>query len=175
MIRFLTAIALPIATLAGCVTPDGSPAGRTAQGTLRDASGVIKGTAALVRTGETLSLAVAVQGLPPGERGIHLHTTGRCDAPDFATAGGHLNPAQHQHGTLNPAGHHLGDLPNIRISASGVGPLTVPLAGSASAIEASLFDADGTAVVIHAGPDDYRTDPSGNSGGRIACAVLRKV
>ncbi len=91
-----------------------------------------------------------------------------------ASAGGHLNPHGKQHGMENPQGSHLGDLPNLSIGADGKGSFSVPLNGSPAEIEALLFDADGTALVVHAKPDDYRTDPSGNSGPRIACGVLTR-
>ena len=111
------------------------------------------------------NLRIAVQGLPPGEHGLHLHAVGRCDRPGFQSAGGHWNPEARQHGHLNPQGPHLGDLPNLTVSANGHGAINFAIAGL-------IGDADGTALVIHAGPDDYKTDPSGNSGDRIACAVL---
>jgi len=115
-----------------------------------------------------------VQGLPPGEHGIHLHAVGKCDPPDFATAGGHFNPAGKQHGLRNPAGSHAGDLPNLEVAADGRGGLNhvnrqVTLAPGPR----SLLGPDGTALVIHANPDDAVTDPSGNSGGRIACGIIR--
>jgi len=111
-------------------------------------------------------LRIAVQGLSPGDHGLHLHAVGRCDGPAFQSAGPHWNPASKQHGHLNPLGAHLGDLPNLTVSANGRGAINFLVAGS-------LTDADGTSLVIHAKPDDYRTDPSGNSGDRIACAVIR--
>jgi Cu-Zn family superoxide dismutase len=101
--------------------------------------------------------------------GIHLHAIGRCEGPDFKSAGGHWNPAGHQHGRDNPMGAHLGDLPNFDVAGQTVASLTLPVGGITAA---DLADADGTALVIHADPDDYKTDPSGNSGARIACAVL---
>ena len=113
-------------------------------------------------------------GLSPGAHGVHLHTTGSCTAPDFASAGAHLNPGGHQHGTSNPAGPHLGDLPNITVGSAGTGTVSATLSGTREDVLARLFDADGTAVVVHANADDYRTDPSGNSGGRIACGVLTR-
>jgi Cu-Zn family superoxide dismutase len=111
------------------------------------------------------ALIVQAVGLAPGIHGLHLHEKGLCEGPDFASAGGHWNPAARKHGRDNPAGAHLGDLPNLAIDASGKGraSLTLP-PGSA--------DADGTSLVVHAQADDYRTDPSGNSGNRIACAVI---
>jgi Cu-Zn family superoxide dismutase len=114
---------------------------------------------------------VAAEGLPPGTHGIHVHTTGRCEAPAFASAGPHWNPTARQHGRKNPEGAHHGDLPNISIGADGRGTLQFTLA---DAEFAQLFDADGAALVVHAAADDERTDPSGNSGGRIACGVISR-
>jgi Cu-Zn family superoxide dismutase len=110
-------------------------------------------------------LRIAVQDLTPGEHGLHLHAVGRCDGPDFKSAGAHWNPAGKQHGHLNPLGAHAGDLPNLTVSSNGHGALNFLVTGH------ELADADGTSLVIHAKPDDYKTDPSGNSGDRIACAV----
>lgn len=145
-----------------------------ASATLRAADGSAKGTARIVGKAGRWELKIAVEGLPAGAHGAHLHTVGKCDAPDFASAGGHLNPHGKMHGSENPQGMHLGDLPNLTVGANGKGSLTAPLAGSAAELQATLFDADGTAVVVHAGQDDYKTDPSGNSGGRIACGVLTR-
>ena len=152
-----TATPAPLAS-ASLALADGSPAG----------------TASLHVSHGKASLRLALKGLPPGVHGIHLHAVGKCEAPEFKTAGGHLNPAMHQHGTLNPMGHHLGDLPNVTADATGRVTTTLPLESDAASLPAALFDADGTALVIHAGPDDYKTDPSGNSGGRIACGVLTR-
>ena len=106
---------------------------------------------------------------------MHLHTTGSCDTPEFASAGSHLNPGNRQHGSANPAGSHLGDLPNLTIGSGGTGTVSATLPGTRDQVLAQTFDGDGTAIVVHAGPDDYRTDPSGNSGGRIACGVLTRT
>jgi Cu-Zn family superoxide dismutase len=119
-----------------------------------------------------LEVRVQAQGLAPGHYGAHLHAVGRCEGPDFASAGPHWNPTSRHHGTLNPEGHHLGDLPNLDVDADGGGRVEFTIAGAEVAGAQGLFDADGAAIVIHAAPDDYRTDPSGNSGARIACAVL---
>lgn len=169
--------AIPLAALsllAACATVGGPRSEQIAAAGLFSANGVSVGEARFVRTGSKLEMIVTANGLPAGPHGIHLHTTGRCDAPGFASAGGHLNPGGRQHGMNNPMGRHLGDLPNLEVASDGRGSLTVPLAGDAAVIEAQLFDADGTAVVIHASADDYRTDPSGNSGGRIACGVVAR-
>jgi Cu-Zn family superoxide dismutase len=99
---------------------------------------------------------------------------GSCEGPAFTSAGGHLNPGARQHGTLNPAGSHTGDLPNLTVTSNGTGTLSAELSGTKAELEAALFDADGTALVIHAAADDYKTDPTGNSGARIACGVLKR-
>ena len=145
-----------------------------ATGTFATATGAPAGTASIVvPTNGTPVLRVKLSGLPAGVHGIHIHATGKCEGPAFTSAGGHLNPAGHQHGKDNPAGSHLGDLPNVTIDGHGNGELAQVLAGDAATLRAQLADADGAAVVVHADPDDYRTDPSGNSGARIACAVLK--
>ena len=170
-------IAAPLAlTLAGCQTvADEAPNERLGQATLRLANGLPGGTAQVLASGSQVNIAIAVVGLSPGVHGVHLHLTGACDAPDFATAGAHLNPGGHQHGTGNPSGSHLGDLPNVTVGPAGTGTVSTTLAGSRDAVLTQLFDADGTAVVVHASGDDYRTDPSGNSGARIACGVLTRT
>jgi Cu-Zn family superoxide dismutase len=169
-------LAVPLAAmLAGCETVDEIPNERIGQATLRLASGLPGGTAQLLVSGGQVNISIAVVGLTPGVHGLHLHTTGKCDTPDFATAGPHLNPGGHQHGTGNPAGAHLGDLPNVTVGSIGTGTVSATLPGTREEVLAQLFDGDGTAVVVHASPDDYRTDPSGNSGARIACGVLTRT
>lgn len=171
--RLILASLVPF-TLAGCQTVDEIPSERLGQATLRLANGLPAGTAQLFGNGREVTLSVAAAGLSAGVHGAHLHTTGQCDAPEFTTAGGHLNPTNRQHGHENPAGAHLGDLPNLTIGEAGAGTVSVKLNGTRDEVLAALFDADGTAIVIHAGPDDYRTDPAGNSGARIACGVLTR-
>jgi Cu-Zn family superoxide dismutase len=139
---------------------------------LVNASGQSIGTVRAWQTAGGVSFHVAASGLPHGLHGIHVHSVGRCDPPDFASAGGHWNPAGKQHGLNNPAGPHAGDLPNVEVAANGVLSATVTLPGASMA---TLMDADGAALVLHAQADDYATDPSGNSGSRIACAVLQPV
>ena len=116
-----------------------------------------------------LSLKIDANGDGAGTHGVHLHETGRCETPDFASAGGHWNPTGKAHGRDNPSGQHLGDLPNLLADDMGRIDSQFRLDG---VTKAQLADADGTALMIHADPDDYRTDPSGNSGARIICAVL---
>lgn len=162
------------AALAGCtkMAMDPAPVGgtTTAVAELRTASGTPAGSATAIATNRGVRIEVVGVGLPAGPHGAHVHTVGRCDAPDFASALGHWNPTAHQHGTQNPAGPHAGDLPNLLIGTDGRGTLALTLP---SGTFASLMDEDGAAFIIHAGVDDLTSDPAGNSGGRIACGVFR--
>jgi superoxide dismutase, Cu-Zn family len=174
MHRPLVLAAIPL-LLAGCQTVGEIPTERVGQATLKFANGLPAGTAQFYGNASQVSVALALTGFTPGVHGLHLHTTGKCDAPEFTTAGPHLNPAGHQHGTENPQGSHLGDLPNVTIDQSGSGVVNATVLGERAAVLAALFDGDGTAIVVHAGPDDYKTDPSGNSGGRQACGVVSRT
>ena len=174
MIRPALALILGTATLGACTTTGELPTTKLASATLKQGNGLPAGTAVLAAAGNQVTLTVAVAGLGAGDRGMHLHMVGRCDAPDFTTAGGHLNPRARQHGAHNPAGSHLGDLPNLSVGSNGTGTATATLPGTRAELEAALFDADGTAVIVHAAADDYKTDPTGNSGPRVACGVLTR-
>lgn len=140
---------------------------------LRNSAGQSVGSATLTPVPGGVEVRVQARGLPPGLHGIHFHEFGRCDGPDFMSAGDHFNPTGRQHGLRNPAGPHAGDLPNLEVVANGIASFTATInrltLGSGPT---SLNDADGTALVIHANPDDDLSDPSGNSGGRIACGVV---
>jgi Cu-Zn family superoxide dismutase len=155
------------AALAGCAAVDVPLAAPPVP--LINASGQPIGTVTPSQTSGGVTLAISAAGLPHGLHGVHVHAVGRCEPPKFESAAGHWNPASRHHGLNNPQGPHAGDLPNISVASSGVARETLVLAHASLA---ELADADGSALVIHAGPDDYVTDPSGNSGGRIACAVL---
>ena len=116
---------------------------------------------------------VEAAGLAPGTYAVHVHGVGRCDPPAFDSAGPHWNPTARQHGRLNPMGPHSGDLPNLSVGTDGAGAVEFTIPGTTLRRGANaLIDGDGAALVVHANPDDYRTDPSGNSGARIACGVL---
>ena len=146
-----------------------APARGSAVALLKTSTGGDAGRAVATQDGARIRVAVEATGMPAGTHGIHVHTTGRCNAPDFASAGPHWNPTTMKHGTRNPAGPHAGDLPNLEIGTDGRGSLTKSLpAGTLDA----MLDADGAALVVHAGVDDLVTDPSGNSGDRIACGVF---
>ncbi|HWT12586.1 MAG TPA: superoxide dismutase family protein [Allosphingosinicella sp.] len=144
-----------------------TPATITAE--LRDAAGQIVGTASATQDGSTVMVRIEGTALPPGYHGTHIHTTGTCTPPDFESAGPHWNPTRVEHGSLNRAGKHKGDLPNLQIRPNGRGVLQYEIPGARLA---AIDDADGAALVVHAQPDDHRTDPSGNSGARIACGVF---
>jgi superoxide dismutase, Cu-Zn family len=141
---------------------------------LRDAEGRTRARATVEQSGDSLRVRIEASGMSSGSYGAHVHTTGRCDPPAFATAGPHWNPTGQMHGKDNPKGMHKGDLPNLMVGADGRGSLeyTIPGAILSGMLPTKLVDEDGAAVVIHARPDDHRTDPSGNSGERIACGVL---
>jgi Cu-Zn family superoxide dismutase len=150
---------------------------QSARAELRDALGRELGTVRVLLTSTGARVAGALTGLPAGEHGFHIHEAGRSDGAGptpFESAGGHYNPAARQHGTLNPAGPHAGDLPNVAVGADG--RATLPDSGVTAAMtdaaKAGLFDANGSALVVHARADDYRTDPSGSSGARVACGVI---
>jgi superoxide dismutase, Cu-Zn family len=135
-----------------------------------DSSGKVLGTAKLSVNGMTPIVAVSVKGLTPGKHGFHIHPVGKCNLPDFSDAMKHWNPLGHQHGKNNPMGAHMGDLPNLEADAKGTARGVFTLEGINIAGENALIDADGFALIIHANPDDYTADPSGNSGTKIACA-----
>jgi Cu-Zn family superoxide dismutase len=162
--------------LVGCATDsatDGASASGQASATLSDAGGASKGSATVSDTAQGVRLVVQASGLTPGAHGLHLHTIGRCDAPDFASAGPHWNPTAKMHGRDNPAGLHMGDLPNLIVGTDGTGRLEATVTGAKlTGGTMPLLDSDGAAIVVHAAADDYKTDPSGNSGARVACGVF---
>ncbi|MGZ8348850.1 MAG: superoxide dismutase family protein [Allosphingosinicella sp.] len=153
------------------VTP--ASASAEARAAVRDTDGRVVANATATPAGDQLRVRIEAAGLAPGTYGVHLHAVGRCDPPDFTTAGPHWNPAGRQHGSQNPQGPHLGDLPNLMVGTDGGGSLEFGIPGSGlSGGPLALLDADGAAILVHASPDDYRTDPSGNSGARIACGMF---
>jgi superoxide dismutase, Cu-Zn family len=157
---------------AGAVQAPGAPDQAKAQ--LKNTDGQAVGEAVLTETPHGVLISVTLTGVPAGPHAIHIHQTGRCEPP-FTTAGGHFNPGSMQHGINNPMGMHAGDLPNIQVPADS--RLTVEMLDPSVSLKPgpnSLFDADGSAIVIHQGADDYMSDPAGNAGARIACGVITK-
>jgi superoxide dismutase, Cu-Zn family len=144
-----------------------------ASGTFRNAAGDRVGLATLTDSAGTVRLGVSASQLSPGPHGLHFHAQGTCTPPDFTSAGSHFNPDGRRHGRLNPEGPHLGDLPNLIAGSDGSADTSFTVAHDLAGPGArSLLQPGGTALVIHAKADDERTDPSGNSGDRVACAVI---
>ena len=140
-----------------------------------DADGQSVGDVTLTQSTTGVNISGQLTSMTAGDHGLHFHETGSCDgATQFESAGGHFNPTAHPHGLDNPQGPHSGDLPNVTSTADGTTPveLDTNLISLTEGLPGYVFDADGTALVIHAGPDDYKTDPAGNSGDRVACAVI---
>lgn len=167
---YRTAVVVPTILAAACALQgpgDGGP--WSAPTPLIGASGAALGTVGVGEISGSAGFRIDASGLPAGVHGIHVHGGGRCDTPKFESAGPHWNPASRRHGLHNPQGPHAGDLPNVTVGDDGRLATKVTAPGPSLA---ALLDADGAALVIHADPDDYMTDPSGNSGARIACAVL---
>ena len=149
-------------------------AAQNATAALKNPQGKEVGSVNFTQTQHGVLINLSVKGLPAGEHAFHIHSVGKCEPP-FDSAGGHFNPGSNKHGLLAAEGHHAGDMPNLHIPQSG--ELTLEVVNAEVTLEKgkpnSVFDADGSAVVIHAGSDDYKTDPAGNAGARIACGVIQ--
>lgn len=154
-------------------------AGAGAQGMahidVKDATGKSVGLAMIsAASGGGVSIAIDFKGLPPGEHALHFHQTAKCEAP-FTTAGGHFNPGMKKHGMQNPEGPHAGDMANFTVAANGTAKTTITNKNVIMGDGAnSIYANGGTALMIHAGADDMKTDPSGNAGDRIACGLVVK-
>jgi Cu-Zn family superoxide dismutase len=171
IVSLLAALILLGTTVTAYAARDGA---EHAAATLYNTNGEVIGWARFTEDAAgVIHVNVKVQGLAPGLHGLHLHAVAAC-SPTFAAAGGHHNPLGHQHGLDNPNGAHGGDLPNLVVNAAGQGHLNAATdRATLSAGPVSLFDADGSSLIIHAAEDDQVTDPTGNSGGRIACGILQ--
>jgi Cu-Zn family superoxide dismutase len=145
----------------------------TAKASLKDAAGKDVGSVQLVQTPHGVLLKLSLKGAVPGEHAFHVHAVGKCEAP-FTSAGGHFNPASKKHGMEAAEGSHAGDMPNLHIPAGGelMVEIANPMISLVKGQPNSVFDTDGSAIIIHAGVDDYKTDPTGNAGDRIACGVI---
>jgi Cu-Zn family superoxide dismutase len=157
---------------ATAAVPAPTPNGGDITAVMKDSTGKELGTLVLSDLPEGIMVMGSLKGLPPGVHGIHLHTTGSC-APTFAAAGGHWNPTNKEHGKDNPKGPHMGDTPNITVGADGTVSAMVTSPGGTLKGANGLLDADGASVVIHAKADDYKSQPAGAAGDRIACGVIK--
>ena len=144
--------------------------GEMARAMLKDPSGKEMGEVTLQQTPGGILVRGNLSGVPAGEHAIHIHETGKCEGPDFKTAGGHFNPGKKQHGLMSPKGKHAGDLPNLFVGQDG--NLQFEHFANNGLKLKSLMDKDGSAVVVHAQADDHKTDPAGDAGGRIACGTV---
>ncbi|HVH92139.1 MAG TPA: superoxide dismutase family protein [Candidatus Acidoferrum sp.] len=147
-----------------------------ARADIKNAEGKTVGTASLRETKDGLLIIVDAKGLPEGLHAVHIHAVGECEGPAFTSAGGHFNPLNKKHGLKNPDGPHAGDLPDMYVNKDGVGRYEALLESmTLTPGQTSIFDSDGSAIVIHSTADDNMTDPAGDSGDRIACGVITKT
>jgi Cu-Zn family superoxide dismutase len=163
-----------ILAAAGCLAAAQAQA-QSAKAVLIDPDGKEIGDVALSQLAQGVRIFAQAADVASGVHAFHIHETGQCDPPDFESAGGHYNPTDHQHGWNNPQGHHAGDMPNVHVADDGV--LAIEYFTDAVTLgegDTTLFDDDSSAIVLHEGADDYKTDPTGDAGGRIACGVIAK-
>lgn len=174
MIQSLSVLSAAVIVAASSAAFAQEDAPATAAAVLKDAAGAEVGTATFTETPVGVLIAAELKGLPPGVHGFHLHETGKCEPP-FETAGDHFNPTSAEHGYVE-GGPHAGDMPNVHVPESGA--LTIEVLNTEISLEEdsleSLFDDDGSAILVHAHADDYRTQPSGEAGDRIACGIVEK-
>ena len=176
-----------VVALAACVPMANPPINAAAKGAAEQLSGPVA-SAALIDAANTnrgkalasprpdaVRIDLSVTGLRPGVYAMHLHSIGKCDAPDFKTAGAHVNPSNKMHGRDNPMGAHIGDLPNLNVTENMEANISFDVPNIYIDGDNGLFDADGTSIIIHAQPDDYKTDPSGNSGARVICGTFQHL
>ena len=188
--RATTIISACAIVVMGCAKKDAAPAADTGAmaapamapapaptasvtAAVKDGAGHDMGSLTLADGTGGITVSGTLHGLTPGDHGIHLHTVGMCDGPAFTTAGGHFNPTSKMHGSQNPAGPHVGDMMNIKAGADSTATVQLTTTGGSLHAADMLMDADGAAIVVHAKADDYATDPSGASGDRVACGVVK--
>lgn len=149
------------------------PKGEMARAMVKDAQGKDVGEITFEQTAQGILVKGTLSNLPPGQHAFHIHETGKCEAPEFKTAGAHFNPNKKAHGIMSAKGHHAGDLPNLYVGQDG--RVQFDTFTPSNLKMKALFDKDGSAVVVHTKEDDYHTDPTGDAGGRIACGVVEKA
>lgn len=170
-------VMIVVCALAIVTVPASAAGPKSARADIKNAQGTKIGTAKFTSAANGVKVSVKVSQLTPGEHGIHIHAVGKCEAPGFTTAGGHFNPTGAHHGAKNSQEPHphVGDLENLTVGQNGKASATFTISGATLGDgQNSLFHDGGTALVIHAKPDDLMSDPSGNSGDRIACGVIEK-
>ena len=165
----LIAVTILVAGMALAATSQTASAADQASAAMMNANGESVGAVTLRETPQGTLLHAKLENLPAGAHAFHVHTVGKCEPP-FKSAGGHFNPTGAKHGIDNAEGMHAGDMPNIHVPESGA--LEIEVLNTQLRLDASLFDEDGAAIVIHDGPDDYVSDPAGAAGPRIACGVI---
>ena len=172
---FAACACVPVAMSAQGGAQGGAPAARgAATAELKDAKGQTVARAELSEGANGVVVRLRFESAMAGERAFHVHQIGKCDPPAFDSAGTHFNPTKMTHGILSDKGPHAGDLPNVTVPTGGKGEVQMFVHGVQFGGANGLMDADGAALVMHAKPDDYRTDPSGSAGDRIACGVITK-
>jgi len=169
MIRILSPLLVALA-LATAAAP-ASVVAAEAMARLHDREGNSVGTVALTELPYGTLLHARLAFMPPGAHAFHVHAVGTCEPP-FKSAGGHFNPDGQDHGLADADGRHVGDMPNIHVPSNGT--LEIEVLNSELRMDDRLFDADGASIVIHKGPDDYRSNPAGAAGPRIACGVIER-
>lgn len=171
-------MALTMAVTLGCASNarSGDEPAPGAKAEIKDKDENVVGTATFTQTEEGVRVDVEITKLPAGEHAMHIHTVGECHGPDFKSAGAHFNPEGKKHGLENPEGPHAGDLPNFTVAEDGTAKVSVvaKLVTLKEGEKNSLFIEGGTCLVVHAKPDDNKTDPAGNAGDRIACGLILK-
>lgn len=189
--RSAIALAAALTVVAACAGPQNGKAAASpnpdpflhapsvyrASAGLADANGKAVGTVHFAEERQMVRVDVRLVDLAPGDHGVHIHATGRCEAPAFTSAGAHFNPANKAHGKLSPNGPHAGDLGNVTVGSDrrGAGTFFTPHLSTNPAASNSVLLGGGLSVVVHAQADDDKTDPSGNSGDRVACGVVRAL